>query len=691
MYSEFRLQKLSSRGLCQIIAILAPVIIGLFVHGMHVNRLGLYWDDGVQFMQGWQAADGNIIRFILSDTFGYLRAERPVAHFLMMIHRAAFAFSLSALHWSLVVLLVLNAVVLEIIALRIVKEHWFVFAVGIIFLTYPFAPLHVIWPATAHYLWACLLALLTILFSDYGLRATGMQRLTWYALAAITYMASLLTHEVFALIPPAFVSLWVLSKNGQNAAEWYHLGQISLYRPALWWLSVLVGVFGVYGLWRVLILPMYGASQYPSSMIELNPIMLAKKILVGVEIVFNPWPPVLKRIALSPPPLTYVFVSTSLFTVVWLLTLWLLRRSPVNDHPDRGDAVHIPSGDHWAQAAIIGIACLIAAAVAIAVSPTLISMDTGMMVSLRVNFVATVGVALALPALFVLLVRFYHRSPTLAGVVALVGLIYIGFIGAPKADAIFSQISGMPVLFGRYNLAYGSLLMAYVLAVIFVTIMTVLSFARHKPRGTWRRGTYGEAAVMPHSHACLLSGAVAGLVLLGTLFHFSIKEELATEWRQHTTMLEQLRTLAPAVKDNTFIVIVRHEPGRSPFAPYGEHWSLSPYFLVLYDNWTIIANTDQNLRFYADGVESTYWGAVATWFPPGVKGGPTLTHAKLPIPRIGYDRLLLFAFDGSKLRMLPQLEAKTTLGDAIIVHNNPDRILDRMTPRTAVWRHLIDR
>src|SRR5438093_6520766 len=184
MYSEFRLQKLSSRGLCQIIAILAPVIIGLFVHGMHVNRLGLYWDDGEQFMQGLQAADGNSIRFILSDTFGYLRAERPVAHFLMMIHRAAFAFSLSALHWSLVVLLVLNAVVLEIIALRIVKEYWFVFAVGIIFLTYPFAPLHAIWPATAHHLWACLLALLTILFSYFGLSGTGMYRLSWFALVA---------------------------------------------------------------------------------------------------------------------------------------------------------------------------------------------------------------------------------------------------------------------------------------------------------------------------------------------------------------------------------------------------------------------------------------------------------------------------------------------------------------------------
>lgn len=690
MYSGFRSEKLSSRGVCQIIAILAPVIIGLVVHGVHVSKLGLYWDDGEQFMQGLQAADGNIIRFILSDTFGYLHAERPVAHFLLMIHRAAFAFSLSALHWSLVVLLVLNAVVLEIIALRIVKEHWFVFAVGIIFLTYPLPPLHAIWPATAHHLWACLLALLTILFSDYGLRTTEMQRLTWYVLAAVTYIASLLTHEVFALIPPAFVSLYVLSKNGQNTAEWYHFGQISLYKPALRWLSVLLGVFGSYGLWRVLILPMYGTYVYPTSAIELNPIMLAKKVLVGVKIAFNPWSPVLGRIAVSPPPLTYVFVSASLFTVVWLLTLWLLRRSPVSDHPDRGDVVNIRDCDHWAQAAIIGIAFIIAAAVAIAVSPAWISMDFGAMVSLRVNFVATVGVALALPAMLVLLARFYHTSPTLAGVVALVGLIYTGFFGALKGNAIFSHISGTPMLFGRYNLVYRSLLMAYVLVVIFVMIMTILSWARHKQRGTWRRGAYGRAAVMPHANACLFSGAVACLVLLGTLFHFSIKEELATEWRRHKTMLEQLRILAPAVKDNTFIVIVRNEPGRSPFAPYSTHWGLSPYFLALYDNWTIMANTDRHLRFHADGVESMYDGAVAMWFPPGVKG-PTLTHATLPIPRIGYDRLLLFAFDGSTLSMLSQLEVKTTLSDVVIVHNNPDRILDRMTPRTAVWRHLIDR
>src|SRR5262249_28621822 len=542
--------------------------------------------------------------------------------------------------------------------------------------------------ATAHHLWACLLALLTILFFDYGLRAAGMRRLTCYVFAGATYLASLLTHEVFALIPPAFVSLYVLSKNGQNTPEWYHFGRISLYKPALWCLSVLLGVFGIYGLWRVLILPMDGTYVYPTSAIELNPIMLAKKVLVGVKIAFNPWSPVLGRIAVSPPSLTYVFVSASLFAVVWFLTLWLLRRSPVSDHPDRGDAVHIPGDGHWVQAAIIGIAFTLTAAVAIAVSPTWISMDFGTMVGLRVNFVATVGVALALPALFVLLLRFYHRSPTLAVVVALVGLIYIGFIGAPKADAIFSHISGTPMLFGRYNFAYGSLLKD-VLVVMLVTIMTILSCARHKQRGSWRRGAYGRTAVITNGNACLLSGAVACLALLGTLFHFSIKEELATEWRRHKTMLEQLRILAPAVKDKTFIVIVRNEPGRSPFAPYSTHWGLSPYFLALYDNWTIMANTDRHLRFHADGVESIYDGALVTWFPPGVKG-PTLTHAGVPIPRIGYDRLLLFAFDGSTLRMLPQLEAKTTAGDVIIVHNNPDRILEQTTPRTAVWRHLMD-
>src|SRR5215216_4181740 len=114
--------------------VLATVIAGLLIHGMHASKLGLYWDDSDQFMQPLQWAGVHTKRFILSDTCGYFRAERPFAHFLMMIHRAAFAASVSALHWSLVLLLILNAVILGNIASKIVNENWYPFAVGTIFL-----------------------------------------------------------------------------------------------------------------------------------------------------------------------------------------------------------------------------------------------------------------------------------------------------------------------------------------------------------------------------------------------------------------------------------------------------------------------------------------------------------------------------------------------------------------------------
>jgi hypothetical protein len=659
------------RGVSQIVAILAPVMIGLVVHGMHVSQLGLYWDDADQFMQGLQAADGNMIRFILSDTFGYLHAERPVAHVLMMIHRAAFAMSLSTLHWSLVVLLILNAIMLETIIASIIKETWIVFAAGLLFLTYPLSPLQAIWPATAPYLWACLLALLTILCSWYGLGAPDGRRLKWFALAAFTYMASLLTHEGFALLPLAFMSLCVVSKDGQNTAAWCHLGRISLYKPAMWGLCLLASLFGVYGLWRILILPLYGTYVYPSAQIGPDPTMLANHVLGWMKMVFIPWVPVWGRIDMSPPPFTYVLWSAGLFVVTWVITLELLRHSPAQDYPSHGRSVQIPGRDSWVQAAMIGTALVIAALVAIGVSPVSVSMDFGVdfpRTSSRVNFIATVGIALALPALLALLLRFYHRYPVLSGLVALVGLLYAGFMRWGK---IF---------------AHGVLLSAYVLVVILVMTMMLLALIRPKQKGMEHRATDGMAAMMPQGGAYVLSGAMACMVFLGTLFHWSIKEELATEWRRHTTMLEELRTLAPAVKDDTFIVIV-HRPGRSRSAPYSAHGELSDYFLALYANWTIMGNRDQHLRFYADGVESINYGTVATWFPPGVKG-PAMTYATVPFPHIAYDRLLLFAFDGSTLRLLPQMEVTTIQGEVLVVQNNPGRIVPRMTPRTAVWRHV---
>jgi hypothetical protein len=46
--------------------------------------------------------------------------------------------------------------------------------------------------------------------------------------------------------------------------------------------------------------------------------------------------------------------------------------------------------------------------------------------------------------------------------------------------------------------------------------------------------------------------------------------------------------------------------------PHATHGELSSFLLALYGNWTIMGNTDQNLLFYQDGVESTYAGMTAT-------------------------------------------------------------------------------
>jgi hypothetical protein len=621
MSLNFRSPELSSNTISRLLAMLAPLFIGVAIHGMSANQLGLYWDDGEQFMQGLQAADGNVIQFILSDTFGYLHAERPVAHFLMMIHRAAFAISLPLLHWSLVILLLLNAITLEIIASKLVRESWFVFAVGVVFLAYPLSPLQAVWPSTSPHLWACLLALLTILFSWYGMNSNDTPQFRWFILAAITYIASILTHEVFALLPLAFVSLFVRSKGRQKTTERYYFARLKLYKPAIWYLILFVSILGVYGLWRFLVLPLYGSYVYPKSQIGLNPAILVNKFLYdSIKILIVLWPSMLLRIAVSPLPLPLICWSAILFIFTWVVTFQLLLRSPASDRTGDGKIAKILGRDHWVQAAIIGLALAAAAVIAIGISPVSVNVAFGATfprTNSRVNFIAIVGIALALPAILVLLVRSYLR--------------YRGLSSSSIAQGI--------------------------------------------------------APIMPRGCAYVVSGAVACIVLSGTLFQFSIKEELVTEWRRHIAMLEQLRTHAPSVEDDTFIMIVDHRPGRSIHRLYSTHGELSSYCLAIYDNWTIMCNTDRQLRFYADGIQSMYYTDAGTWFPPGVRG-PMLTHAKSPIPHIPYDRLLLFEYDGLTLHILPQIDAKTALGYVLTVHNNPNRILDGITPRTAVWRHL---
>ena len=696
IYANLRRQVRSSIDFGRITVVLATVILGLLIHGMHASKLGLYWDDSELWLQPMQWADGSVMQFILSDTFGVLRAERPFAHFLMTIHRAAFAISLPALHWSQVLLLILNAVTLEVIASKIVNENWYVFAAGVIFLTYPLAPLHAICPITLLHVWACLLALLTLLFSWYGLRANETRRLMWFALGSITYVASILTHEVFALIPPVFVCLFVLSKTRQNTAEWYQFWRMSLYKPAIQGLGVFAGLFGLYGLWRVLILPTYGVFGYPNSDIVLSPIIVAKKLLAGITIGFVPWATVLDRINLSSPPITYVFFSAALFVITWIITFQLLLRSPAYDHSDHQNAAKNPGDDHWVQAARTGIALFVAAVLAIAVSPSDVDVNFGvnsLSPGPRVNFVATIGIALALPVLFALLaqwsrrfirlVQCHPRSMRLLGLAGIACLIYVGFIGFPADGSVFSHQSAVPILFTRYSLAYGLLVVAYVFVMVLVTGMVVLSSV------SYLRDTRSPPIVIvPRMRAQCLSWAVACIVLFGTLFHLSIKEEFADEWRRHKAMLEQLHAIAPALEDDTFVIIVHEELSRSVSMPYMSHSELSSFLLALYANWSIMGTTDRNTRFYPDGVEARYYGKAAMWLPPGVKGPANLYYTTLPVPQISYERLLLFSFDGTSLRLLPEMEVEIEGNGRRVVMNNPERILHQTPLSTAIWQHV---
>jgi hypothetical protein len=263
----------------------------------------------------------------------------------------------------------------------------------------------------------------------------------------------------------------------------------------------------------------------------------------------------------------------------------------------------------------------------------------------------------------------------------------MGFIGFPPYGAIFSHKSIVPMLFARYSLSYGLMVIAYMFVMALAAGTIILSLVSDMGNAIWSHIVYQIKPMTPQIRAHFLSWTVACIVLLGALFHLSVKEELADEWRRHKAMLEQLHNIAPALKDDTFVIIVHDQPSRLRGAPYMTHPELSSYLLALYDNWSIMGNTDRHIRFYPDGVETRYYSEIATWFPPGIKG-PAYLYASLPVPHVSYDRILLFAFDGTTLRMLPEMEVEVEGDGPRVVKNNPERILDRTPLRTAIWRHV---
>src|SRR5262249_8041426 len=337
-----------------------------------------------------------------------------------------------------------------------------------------------------------------------------------------------------------------------------------------------------------------------------------------------------------------------------------------------------------------GIALIIAALVAIGLSPENVQVDSFGANSLspgpRVNFAPTIGIALGLPALFVLvvewcwnymkLVQYYPRHVRVFGLASLTCLIYVGFIGLPAYGNVFSHRSVVPTLFARYSLFYGLLIIAYVFVMVLVTGTVLLSSVSYTRNALWRRVVNQIEPAVPRIRAHFFSGIVGCMVLAGTLFHFSMKEEFADEWRRHKAMLEQLHSIAPAIEDDTFVIIVYDQPRRSLSMPYMTQTELSCYLLALYNNWSIIGTSNRHIRFYPDGVQARYYNSVAMWLPLGVKG-PVNLYTPQPVPRISYDRILLFAFDGTTLRMLPGMEVKMEGDGHRVVESNPERILNQ--------------
>ncbi len=545
----------------------AILVLSLLVHGLQASALGLYWDDSVQLLQPLQGVDHEPIAFVLTDTSWALRSERPFAFVAFALTRLAFLHTVAAVHWLLVGLLTLNAIAIAAVARRLVDEEWFGFAAAAIFLTYPLAPLQPLWAATVHYHVGCLLTLVSILCLDPG-SPKSLGRPRWLIVGGFAaYLGAILTHEGLALIPPAFF-----------AGRWLYAQE---ERPRFTRLLVgFTAILAIAGVWRLVILPMYGEQLYRLSPDRLAPGTFLHNMAQAVIAAFAPW-----RIALhyvrrrSLNAADWAPVAAGAAAIAGCTCVALIRRA--GSQQDRR---------YWC-ALTTAIGMLAAAGIALAGSPIGIDYSFGLSYGSRGNFVALPGIAMALPALM--------------GALRLPGLV--------------------------------------------------------------------------------TGAALSEMVFVGSLLHFTVKQAFVREWEAHKMRLETLGALAPRLADNSLVIIFDQRDRRAPFA---DHYEMSSYILALYGNWSLLANTTRHLRFYRDGVESTYQGVPGQWFAPGMLG-PYARERLQPVGRIGYDRVVLFRNDHGRLRAVADTVVTTEDGASVVLRSNIGRMLPGAPPTTRTWRHIM--
>jgi hypothetical protein len=646
------------------------LLLGFVLHGIQANQLGLYWDDTEFLVLGMHVSKGNVMRFIFDDMTGFLTRERPLQYFAWTLARAFFAVSLPALHWLLVILLVLNALVLAYVARKLVGDNWFALGAGIFFLTYPISPLLAIWATNIHYLFSSLLALLAILLLVNGLLAGQTHRAWWFSSAAVAYLGSMLLHEAFVFVVPAFIIVHIMWTDRAEEPEGASKKRRRFLQPGLLALIFIMVVLLAWALWRYAVQPTYGIQDYEPSLVVMTPTTIANKVLEAAKTIVFPWHDLSTQLSAFPPHGEYVVLSAAFFCMVWVAVYQLSRPWTVDG--ESGIVGNRALGNRYLlRIAVTGAVLAISALVIVGISPLSAGGITGKNMFSRLFFSSLIGLGLGLPAVLALFLRFYDRDPALVAFAALSFLLCIGFVFFPLGGTIFSHRSELPTILDRYSPEYVIIVAAYIAALMLVGTMLILSFWRDLRKKVFLRQS--------------LAGAIAFLVLLGSLFQFSVKQQYATYWEEQKVMFARMRALAPLLENNTFVVL--HDRSNHPGL---SHYELSAYLVVLYDNWSIMGNLVNFLRFHPDGIESTHYNEPVRWIPPQVVGPQTHTPVRKapPLAHISYERIVIFEWEGTALRVVPSLAVKTAEGTTLEVRSNLKRILKEAAPPAAVWRHL---
>ena len=315
-------------------------------------------------------------------------------------------------------------------------------------------------------MWAAVLALCAILLF---LRALEIGERRWFIFAALVYFASILIHEEFVLLPPVFITVHLLLKGGykDRARNLFSFSTAAVWRLAAYSLGLFLIPMAAYGFWREVALPSYGGPIYSPRGVGATLAALRERFLLGVKMTFVPVDDALRQITLEFPPAGgYLLLSGILSAAVWAIILRLRLSETGRENSQQ---------NLWPHAAVLGVAMAAGAILVIALAPVYIGGVVGTGWSSRVNFVMTVGAALAVPALLGLLMSPYNRFTPVAGLLGVSFFLYIGFSSPILGMDKLLRFSTFFTILGEYSLKHRLTMFGGVVLITLLTLMIILS------------------------------------------------------------------------------------------------------------------------------------------------------------------------------------------------------------------------